>query len=180
MNRLLTYTVVGLFLGLTPALAQTEPPTDETQTPEAAQPDESPPADQPPEAPQAITPDQPPAASGTPQSLSKQDSDEWLATNLIGKSVVNANNETIGEINDLVTDQNGKVVAVVVGYGGVLGVGEKDVALRFEDLKLSRDENNDVKVTANISKETLAAAPDYQTLHEQETTKSNDREDKAQ
>ncbi len=107
--------------------------------------------------------------SGAP-FLTKQESSDWLVGNLIGKSVVNADNESIGDVNDLVTDQNGKIIAIVVGAGGFLGIGEKDVAIRFEDVKLARDENNDVKVIADLNKETLASAPDYQTLDEQQMT----------
>ena len=59
-----------------------------------------------------------------------------LASNLIGQAVYNCQDETIGDINDLVTDEGGKVVAVLVGNGGFLGLGEKDVAIGFEDLKI--------------------------------------------
>ena len=55
------------------------------------------------------------------------------------------------------TDRSGKIVAALIGVGGFLGIGEKDVAVRFEDLKLARDENNNVKVVLNVSKETLAS-----------------------
>jgi len=115
----------------------------------------------------------PKSAEATPSGapfLTKQESSDWLVGNLIGKSVVNADNESIGDVNDLVTDQNGKIIAIVVGAGGFLGIGEKDVAIRFEDVKLARDENNDVKIIADLDKETLASAPDYQTLDEQQVT----------
>ena len=115
----------------------------------------------------------PKSAEATPsgaQFLTKQESSDWLVGNLIGKSVVNADNESIGDVNDLVTDQNGKIIAIVVGAGGFLGIGEKDVAIRFEDVKLARDENNDVKIIADLDKETLASAPDYETLDEQQVT----------
>jgi sporulation protein YlmC with PRC-barrel domain len=123
------------------------------------------------EAPMSLEP--PKSAEASPAGapfLAKQESSDWLVGNLIGKSVVNADNESIGEVNDLITDQNGKITAVLIGAGGFLGIGEKDVAIRFDDIKLTRDENNDVKVMANISKETLASAPDYQTLDEQQIT----------
>jgi len=115
----------------------------------------------------------PKSAEATPSGapfLTKQESSDWLVGNLIGKSVVNADDESIGDVNDLVTDQNGKIIAIVVGAGGFLGIGEKDVAIRFEDVKLARDENNDVKIIADLDKETLASAPDYQTLDEQQVT----------
>jgi sporulation protein YlmC with PRC-barrel domain len=123
------------------------------------------------EAPSAA--EAPKSAEATPSGapfLTKQESSDWLVGNLIGKSVVNADNESIGDVNDLVTDQNGKIIAIVVGAGGFLGIGEKDVAIRFEDVKLARDENNDVKIIADLDKEKLASAPDYQTLDEQQMT----------
>jgi sporulation protein YlmC with PRC-barrel domain len=123
------------------------------------------------------------AAAGGPRFLSKQESTDMLASSLIGQSVVNSQDEIVGDINDLVTDESGKVIAVLVGSGGFLGLGEKDVALGFEDLRFARDENNAIKVITNVSQETLASAPDYQTLAEQKVTvgeNKEDREDRAQ
>jgi hypothetical protein len=101
------------------------------------------------------------------QFLNDQKSSDWLATELIGASLVNANNETIGDVNDLVTDQVGKIIGVLLGAGGFLGIGEKDVAVRFEDLKIARDEDNDINIMTNLTKEQLASAPDFRTLDEQ-------------
>jgi len=122
-----------------------------------------------------------------PRFLSKQESGDLLASNLIGQAVHNSQDEVIGDINDLVTDESGKVIAVLVGSGGFLGLGEKDVALGFEDLRFARDEDGTIKVVANVSQETLASAPDYQTLAEQKLTvgenvneNKSDREDRAQ
>ena len=117
-------------------------------------------------------------ASGSPQFLAKQASDDWLASNLIGHTVYNAQDEMVGDINDLVTDHSGKIVAVLVGSGGFLGLGEKDVALRFEDLRLAREDNDSIKIVADVSKETLAAAPDYETLAEQEVTVGSTKDDR--
>jgi sporulation protein YlmC with PRC-barrel domain len=206
---------VGLFIGLTPALAQSEPPLDESQTPpamqepaqpaeqlpvepsdpaepipnemapSAAQPDPISPPSLSTEAPRSISPDQPEMTLvDSPQFLAKQDNDDLLASHLIGESVVNANNESIGTISDLVTDADGKVAAVLIRSGSFLGIGGKDVALRFEDIKFSRDEDNTITVMANISADTLAAAPDYETLEEQKvtvgSTSKTDREDSGQ
>ena len=107
------------------------------------------------------------------QFLDEQKPDDWLASTLIDKPAVNSQGETIGDVNDLVTDRNGKVIAALIGVGGFLGIGEKDVAVRFEDLKLSRDENDNVKVTVNISKNMLALAPDYKTLEEQQVVEGS-------
>jgi len=229
MNKFLTTTAVGLFLGLSPVMAQTSPPADDTQAPPAASqpsqipeamPDPAQPSDpaapipgdssqvspspmqpgddaappaQSSQAPQSIEPAAPSIESAAPsiepaapksadasgaQFLSKQASDDWLASSLIGQSVYNAQDEAIGDINDLVTDQSGKIVAVLIGSGGFLGLGEKDVAVRFEDLKLARDENDNVKIIADLNKETLASAPDYETLSEQKVTVGSTKDDR--
>ena len=98
-----------------------------------ADPGEATPPPQSSEAPQSIEPAAPKSAeaSGGTQFLTKQESGDVLASNLIGKSVYNAQDEAIGDINDLVTDESGKVLAVLIGTGGFLGMGEKDVAIRF-------------------------------------------------
>ncbi|HWM31439.1 MAG TPA: PRC-barrel domain-containing protein [Methyloceanibacter sp.] len=206
---------MGLFIGLTPALAQSEPPLDESQTPpamqepaqpaeqlpvepsdpaepipnemapSAAQPDPISPPSLSTEAPRSISPDQPEMTLvDSPQFLTKQDNDDLLASHLIGKSVVNASNESIGTISDLVTDADGKIAAVLIRSGSFLGIGGKDVALRFEDIKFSRGEDNTITVMTNISADTLAAAPDYETLEEQKVTvgsaSKSDREDSGQ
>ncbi|MEX1060802.1 MAG: PRC-barrel domain-containing protein [Methyloceanibacter sp.] len=145
-----------------------------------AQPGEASPPPQSSEAPLTISPDQSAAASSGAQFLMKQENSDVLASNLIGQSVYNSQDEVVGDINDLVTDESGKVVAVLIGTGGFLGMGEKDVALRFEDLKLARDEGNSIKVIANVNQDTLASAPDYETLAEQTVTvgsNKGDRED---
>jgi hypothetical protein len=134
------------------------------------------------EAPQPIEPAAPKSAeaSGGAQFLSKQESGDVLASNLIGESVYNGQDEAVGGINDLVTDESGKVVAVLIGAGGFLGMGQKDVAIRFEDLRFVREEDNGIKVIADLNQDTLASAPDYETLADQQLAvgaNKSDRED---
>jgi sporulation protein YlmC with PRC-barrel domain len=59
----------------------------------------------------------------------------WRASKVVGLSVYNDNNESLGSINDLLTDKNGNIKAVVIGVGGFLGVGEHLVAIPFEKIK---------------------------------------------
>jgi sporulation protein YlmC with PRC-barrel domain len=158
---------------------------DKSSPPSAQAPSSEPASPPSAEAPQAIEPAAPKSAeaAGDTKFLSKQESTDMLASSLLGQSVVNSQDEIIGDINDLVTDESGKVIAVLVGSGGFLGIGEKDVALGFEDLRFARDENNNIKVIANVTKETLASAPDYETLAEQQVTvgeNKGDREDLPQ
>jgi sporulation protein YlmC with PRC-barrel domain len=108
--------------------------------------------------PPASTP--PPAASpsGQPMWYSHQ-ADEMRASKLIGTKVVNTANETIGDINEIVLSKDGKVAAVIVGVGGFLGMGEREVAMNFESIRMSRDQNNNLVLTANATKDTLKDAP---------------------
>jgi sporulation protein YlmC with PRC-barrel domain len=59
----------------------------------------------------------------------------WRASKVVGLSVYNDNNESLGSINDLLTDKTGNIKAVVVGVGGFLGVGEHLVAIPFDKIK---------------------------------------------
>jgi sporulation protein YlmC with PRC-barrel domain len=63
----------------------------------------------------------------------------WRASKMVGLSVYNDKNESIGSINDMLTDKDGKIKAVVIGVGGFLGVGEHLVAVAFDKVKFVDD-----------------------------------------
>ncbi|CCE04980.1 conserved exported hypothetical protein [Bradyrhizobium sp. STM 3843] len=71
---------------------------------------------------------------------------DWRASKLSGVKVYNNNNENIGSIDDLLTDKEGKIKAVVVGVGGFLGMGQHLVAIPFDQVKFS-----DQPVAANTA-----------------------------
>ena len=52
----------------------------------------------------------------------------------IGRTVENANGDNLGEINNVIINEKGDVVAVVIGVGGFLGIGEKNVGVPFDEL----------------------------------------------
>jgi sporulation protein YlmC with PRC-barrel domain len=91
---------------------------------------------------------------------------QMLASTMIGLDVKNNANETIGEINELILDKDGKVVAVVVGVGGFLGMGEREVALDYKSLNIKYDPNaltdaGATTVTVDATKDSLKAAPEW-------------------
>src|SRR5437660_11228386 len=59
----------------------------------------------------------------------------WRASKLVGLNVYNDNNESLGSINDLLTDKSGNIKAVIIGVGGFLGVGEHLVAVPWDKIK---------------------------------------------
>lgn len=69
----------------------------------------------------------------------------WRASKVVGLSVYNEANESLGSINDLLTDKEGNIKAVVIGVGGFLGVGERLIAVPYDKIKFS---NEPVKATS--------------------------------
>jgi sporulation protein YlmC with PRC-barrel domain len=60
---------------------------------------------------------------------------DWRASKVVGLSVYNDKNESLGSINDLLMDRTGNIKAVVLGVGGFLGVGEHLVAIPLDKIK---------------------------------------------
>ena len=77
---------------------------------------------------------------------------------LIGRNVQNAQNDTIGEIKSVYIGPDGKVDSLIVGVGGILGMGEREVRLAWSDLRVS---DNNEKVVLSITKDELKAKPEY-------------------
>src|SRR5262245_11200468 len=114
--------------------------------------------------PQAQTPPTPdPAAPGSSaaSTVTIDASKAMLATSVIGSSVFTAADENIGDINDLIVDNKGTVQAAIVGVGGFLGMGEKDVAVPLDKINVARDENNAIKLTIAASRDDLDKAPAF-------------------
>ncbi|WP_243369332.1 PRC-barrel domain-containing protein [Microvirga solisilvae] len=74
-------------------------------------------------------------SSSSSSSMTQMHAGQWRASKLEGLNVYNQNNEKIGDISEMLVDQSGKIQAVVVGVGGFLGIGERDVALPFDQVK---------------------------------------------
>lgn len=104
---------------------------------------------------------------------------DFLASELIGMRVYNSEDDVdptanltadaqaewddIGEINELVISTDGTVRAVIVGVGGFLGLGEKDVAMEMEQIHVMReaDDADDVFLVIKSSSAALEAAPSF-------------------
>ncbi|HEY7997257.1 MAG TPA: PRC-barrel domain-containing protein [Pseudolabrys sp.] len=101
--------------------------------------------------------------TGQTSFVQKESADDWRGTKLIGASVYGPDNASIGEISDVLIAGDGKVKAVVVGVGGFLGVGEKDVALPFYSLDIRRkpDSSSIDKIRVSYSKDQLKNAPAF-------------------
>ncbi|WMT89843.1 PRC-barrel domain-containing protein [Pelagibacterium sp. H642] len=90
--------------------------------------------------------------------------DGWLATEIIGETIYNSTGddaEAIGDVNDFVLDQNGEIGAVVVGVGGFLGIGQKNVAINWDELELAQDMDGNNRLVAAMTREQLEAAAEF-------------------
>jgi len=96
---------------------------------------------------------------------------EMSGNALIGATVRNEKREAVGKIEDVYVDNSGAIKTVVVAVGGFLGVGAKDVAVKWSDLKFSRDDKSIVIMTS-WTKESLKAMPDYKYERRQPANKS--------
>jgi sporulation protein YlmC with PRC-barrel domain len=81
------------------------------------------------------------AAASSGKFLTEEKPNQWRASKLVGINVYGPNNEKIGDINEVLVDRNGKAEAVVIGVGGFLGIGEKDVAIPFDQVRWSDNPN---------------------------------------
>lgn len=81
------------------------------------------------------------------------------ASKLIGTTVKNDAGETVGDINEILLRRDGKISAVVIGVGGFLGLGEREVAVNYSALRVSHDASANLTVSINATKDSLKAAP---------------------
>ncbi|WP_043529455.1 PRC-barrel domain-containing protein [Litchfieldella xinjiangensis] len=98
--------------------------------------------------------------------MTNQPNNAVNAETLIGSNVEtqSGDNENIGTISDLVLNEQGQAQAVVVGVGGFLGIGQKDVALSWDSVELTQEgENGSYTVRSDVDRERLENAPEYET-----------------
>jgi sporulation protein YlmC with PRC-barrel domain len=81
-------------------------------------------------------------ASGPVQFIEKLDMDKFRGSDLMGRTVYNEQNETIGDIGDVLLDKSGNVSAVVINVGGFLGLGASEVAVPFASLRFEAPSTN--------------------------------------
>jgi sporulation protein YlmC with PRC-barrel domain len=84
----------------------------------------------------------------------------WLASNIYKANVYDPSENKIGDVSDLIIDNDGNVTAAVISVGGFLGIGEKDVEIPFKELKISVRGGKDW-LTLNRTKDELKLAPTY-------------------
>jgi len=94
------------------------------------------------------------------ETLKSPPADSATVTNYYKQSVYDTHQNKIGKIDDVLVDKQGKVTALIIGVGGFLGVGEKDVAVPFSAVKTEK-KNDSWYLTLDETKDSLKAASGY-------------------
>jgi hypothetical protein len=106
--------------------------------------------------------------------VASQSADQLVFSKFKGSDVIGPNDESIGGVNDLLFDKSGKILGVMVGVGGFLGIGQKNVAMdmnAFQILPASSggpaannrsDDPTSIKLKVAWTKDQVQQAPDFQ------------------
>jgi hypothetical protein len=154
LKTLLATTAIGGLM-ISGALAQGTPPAAPSASP-------TPPA-------QTDTTNKADSAAATTQSpkfIASQGSDQMVSSKFKGTDVLGPDNAHIGDVSDLLFTKDGQIKAYIVGVGGFLGIGEKNVAIDPSAFQPVADSNandpNDMKLKVTWTKDQLKNAPSFE------------------
>jgi sporulation protein YlmC with PRC-barrel domain len=100
-----------------------------------------------------------------PKFIAQQETTELLASSLLGATVYSPTDETLGDISDLVFNEDtARIEAVIVGVGGFLGIGKKNVAVSYDAIMETTDTEGNIRLVLDTTAEELEAAPGYMTV----------------
>ena len=100
-----------------------------------------------------------PTTAGPAETFIRQPAGTTV-TNFYEQNVYDPSDAKICDVDDLLVDKEGRVTAMIIGVGGFLGMGEKDVAVPFGSVRAS-EKNNKWYLVLNTDKEALKAAPGF-------------------
>jgi sporulation protein YlmC with PRC-barrel domain len=100
------------------------------------------------------------SAAYAANTMAAAPSESWTVTNYYKQNVYDPKESKIGTIDDVLVDKSGKVTGLVVGVGGFLGAGEKDVIVPFTAVK-SQKKNDKWWLTLDETKDSLKNAPGF-------------------
>jgi hypothetical protein len=121
------------------------------------------------------------APHDTTKFIPAQGTDQWVFSKFKGTDVLGPDNAHIGNVSDMLFDKNGKILGLIVGVGGFLGIGEKSVAIDMSafqpvpadtgsssgaggntTMASRNDDPTLVKLKVSWTKDQLKNAPDFQ------------------
>lgn len=110
--------------------------------------------------PSAASPASPGVSStASGQFMTEQSLSQWRASKLVGVDIYGADNQKIGDINEVLLNKDGMAEAIVIGVGGFLGIGEKNVAVPFKSLEWRTEPRATTGTTVPDATGTATGAP---------------------
>jgi sporulation protein YlmC with PRC-barrel domain len=117
------------------------------------------------------------AETSSPHFIKQQGTDHFVFSKFKGTNVIGPDNAKVGDVTDMLFDKNGKIMGLIVGVGGFLGIGEKNVASAMDAFQMmpadtgttgsagsaaSDHDPTNVKLKVTWTKDQLKNAPDFQ------------------
>src|ERR1700691_4994718 len=99
-------------------------------------------------------------SAGGAALMSSVPSSSLTVTDWYKQDIYDPSNNKIGSVSDVLVSPNGQINALIVGVGGFLGAGEKNVAVSFNAVKETM-KNDKVYLTMNTTKDALKSAPGF-------------------
>ena len=85
--------------------------------------------------------------------------------------MIGADDAKIGDVSDILFDKDGKILAYVVGVGGFLGIGSKDVAMSPQSFQIvPASERENMKLKISMTKDELKNAAEFKPYKEPTST----------
>jgi hypothetical protein len=107
-----------------------------------------------------------------PGQIVTQPPETILARDFLGQAVLAPDNSRLGMVTDLVLGKDGRTVqGVVVAIGGFLGIGERNVALKMDQLQIVPGADGSLKLVTALKREDLANAPAFKSRRDIEAEK---------
>jgi sporulation protein YlmC with PRC-barrel domain len=100
-------------------------------------------------------------AGAAAQTMTTVPGDSATVTHWYKQNVYDPSDSKIGEIMDVLLDKEGKATALIIGVGGFLGAGEKDVAVPFNAVQAKTKDNNKWYLVMNTTKDALKSAKGF-------------------
>jgi sporulation protein YlmC with PRC-barrel domain len=118
-------------------------------------------------APSSATTSASPSNATSAKFVNSQRQDQYLASKFKGTDVIGSDDKKIGDVSDILFDKDGKIEAYVIGVGGFLGIGSKDVALApaaFQVVPGDHAKNAPDKLRLSMTKDELKNAANFEPM----------------
>ncbi|MDC7785367.1 PRC-barrel domain-containing protein [Rhodoplanes sp. TEM] len=107
-------------------------------------------------------------SAGAGAVITQQSPNQWLASKFMGTDVIGTDDAKIGDVSDVLFDKSGKVDALIVGVGGFLGIGQKDIALPVSSFQViaansGRNNTSSDQLRLSMTKDQLQQQAEFKT-----------------